>query len=40
MWETLRNKKNIISTIMGDKQLSDEEIIEIMTDKLINEDYG
>jgi SWI/SNF-related matrix-associated actin-dependent regulator 1 of chromatin subfamily A len=40
MWETLRNKKDIISTIMGDKQLSDEEIIEIMTDKLINEDYG
>jgi hypothetical protein len=40
MWETLRNKKDIISTIMGDKKLSDEEIIEIMTDKLINEDYG
>lgn len=40
MWETLRNKKDIISTIMGDTKLSDEEIIEIMTDKLINEDYG
>lgn len=40
MWETLRNKKDIISTIMGDKKLSDEEIIEIITDKLINEDYG
>lgn len=40
MWETLRTKKDIISTIIGDKQLSDEEIIEIMTDKLINENDG
>ncbi len=40
MWETLRTKKDIISTIIGDKQLSDEEIIEIMTDKLINENNG
>jgi SWI/SNF-related matrix-associated actin-dependent regulator 1 of chromatin subfamily A len=40
MWETLRTKKDIISTIIGDKQLSDEEIIEIMTDKLINETDG
>ena len=40
MWETLRTKKDIISTIIGDSQLSDEEIIEIMTDKLINEDNG
>ncbi len=35
MWETLINKKDVIATIMGDKKLSDEEIIEIMTDKLI-----
>jgi len=40
MWETLRTKKDIISTIIGDSQLSDEEIIEIMTDKLIDEDNG
>lgn len=40
MWETLRTKKDIISTIIGDKQLSEEEIIEIMTDKLINENDG
>jgi SWI/SNF-related matrix-associated actin-dependent regulator 1 of chromatin subfamily A len=35
MWETLRNKKEVISTIMGDKKLSDEEITQIMTNKLI-----
>lgn len=40
MWETLRTKKDIISTIIGDKQLSDEEIIEIMTDKLTSENNG
>jgi SWI/SNF-related matrix-associated actin-dependent regulator 1 of chromatin subfamily A len=40
MWETLRTKKNIISTIIGDNQLSEEEIIEIMTNKLIDEDNG
>jgi SWI/SNF-related matrix-associated actin-dependent regulator of chromatin subfamily A-like protein 1 len=34
MWETLRNKKDIISSIIGDKKISDEEIIELMTDKL------
>jgi SWI/SNF-related matrix-associated actin-dependent regulator 1 of chromatin subfamily A len=40
MWEVLRNKKDIISTIIGDKKLTEEEIIEIMTDKLIDENYG
>jgi SWI/SNF-related matrix-associated actin-dependent regulator 1 of chromatin subfamily A len=40
MWETLRTKKDIISTIIGDNQLSEEEIIEIMTNKLIDEDNG
>lgn len=40
MWETLSTKKDIISTIIGDNKLSDEEIIEIMTDKLINENNG
>jgi SWI/SNF-related matrix-associated actin-dependent regulator 1 of chromatin subfamily A len=36
MWETLKNKKDIISTIIGDKKLTDEEIIEIITEELIN----
>jgi hypothetical protein len=33
----LRNKKDIISTIMGDKKLTDEEITVIMTEELMNE---
>jgi SNF2 family DNA or RNA helicase len=40
MWNILNNKKNIISTIIGDKKLSEEELLEIITDKLINENYG
>ena len=40
MWDVLRTKKDIIATIIGDTKLSDEEIIEIMTDKLINEENG
>jgi SNF2 family DNA or RNA helicase len=39
MWDTLRAKQDVISTIMGDKKLSEEEIIEIMTDKMM-EDHG
>lgn len=38
MWEVLRTKKDIISTIIGDSKISDEEIIEIMTEKLINDE--
>jgi SWI/SNF-related matrix-associated actin-dependent regulator 1 of chromatin subfamily A len=37
MWNMLRNKKDIISTIMGDKKLTDEEITVIMTEELMNE---
>lgn len=40
MWDVLRNKKDVISTIIGDKKLTEEEIIEIMTDKLIEEENG
>lgn len=40
MWDVLREKKDIISTIIGDRKLSEEEIIEIMTENLINEDNG
>lgn len=36
MWGMLNNKKDIISTIIGDKKLTDEEIIEIITEELIN----
>ncbi len=37
MWETVRNKKNVIATIMGDNKLTDEEIIAIMTEELMKE---
>jgi SWI/SNF-related matrix-associated actin-dependent regulator 1 of chromatin subfamily A len=37
MWETVRNKKDIIATIMGDNKLSDEEMIALMTEQLMNE---
>ena len=40
MWEVLRTKKDIIATIIGDKKMSEEELLEIMTEKLIDEDYG
>ena len=40
MWSVLRTKKDVISTIIGDKKLTEEEIIEIMTEKLIEEDNG
>lgn len=40
MLDVVRNKKNIISTIIGDKKLTEEEIITIMTDKLIEENNG
>lgn len=40
MWETLKYKTDVISQIMGDKKISDEELIELMTDKLIEKDYG
>ena len=34
MWETLKYKKDIISTIMGEKQLTEEEITELLIEKL------
>ena len=37
MWETLKNKKNVISTIIGDKIVSEEEITEILMNEIINE---
>ena len=37
MWYMLQNKKDVISTIMGDKKLTDEEITVMMTEKLMNE---
>lgn len=36
MWHTLRNKKDIISTIIGDKQ--DDEITDAMIDKLMEDE--
>ena len=40
MWNMVHNKKDIISTIMGDKKMSDEEITTIMVDNLMNELNG
>lgn len=37
MWNMLQNKKDVIATIMGDKQLTEEEITTLMVDKLMNE---
>lgn len=37
MWNMLRNKKDVIATIMGDKKLSDDEITVLMTEELMNE---
>jgi SWI/SNF-related matrix-associated actin-dependent regulator of chromatin subfamily A-like protein 1 len=37
MWETLTSKKDVISTIIGDKKLDENQIIELLTDKLLNE---
>lgn len=34
MWETLKNKKDVILTIMGEKKLTDDEITEILIDNL------
>lgn len=37
MWLMLNNKKDVISTIMGDKRPSDEELTEILINELIEE---
>lgn len=37
MWNMLQNKKDVIATIMGDKQLTEEEITALMVDELMNE---
>lgn len=37
MWEMLKNKKDVISIIMGDKKFSEDEINEIMVNNLMNE---
>ena len=37
MWETVRAKKDVIATIMGDNKLSDEEMITLRTEELMNE---
>lgn len=37
MWEMLKTKKDIISTIIGDKQMTEDEVNIIMTEKLMEE---
>ena len=37
MWNMLRNKKDVIATIMGDKKLTDDEITVLMTEELMSE---
>lgn len=40
MWLMLNNKKDIISTIMGDKKMSEDEINALMVEKLMDEYDG
>jgi SWI/SNF-related matrix-associated actin-dependent regulator 1 of chromatin subfamily A len=37
MWNMLQNKKDVIATIMGDKQLTEEEITIMMMEEIMNE---
>jgi len=37
MWNMLNNKKDVISTIIGDKKMTDEEITVLMTEQLMND---
>ena len=37
MWNMLNYKKDVISTIIGDKKMTDEEITVLMTEELMNE---
>ena len=37
MWNTVRSKKDVISTIMGDQKLSEEELTDIIMENLMNE---
>jgi SWI/SNF-related matrix-associated actin-dependent regulator 1 of chromatin subfamily A len=37
MWNMLNNKKDVISTIIGDKKMTDEEITVAMTEQLMND---
>jgi hypothetical protein len=34
MWEMLNNKKDVISTIMGDKTLSEDEITTLLVEQI------
>jgi SWI/SNF-related matrix-associated actin-dependent regulator 1 of chromatin subfamily A len=34
MWDMLKNKKDVINTILGEKQLTEEEITELLIEKL------
>ncbi len=36
MWEMLRNKKDVISTIMGEKTMSEDEITALLAEQLID----
>jgi len=38
MWDMLKSKKDVISTIIGDNKLTEDEITAMMVDKLINEE--
>jgi len=35
MWDMLNNKKDVISTIMGDKKLTEDEITNILLEQFI-----
>jgi hypothetical protein len=37
MWEILNTKKEIISAIIGDKKMTEEEINILMTEQIMND---
>jgi hypothetical protein len=36
MWEMLKNKKDVISTIMGEKVMTEDEITELLIEQLLD----
>jgi SWI/SNF-related matrix-associated actin-dependent regulator 1 of chromatin subfamily A len=38
MWRTLKYKKDVIDTIMGDKDFDEEKIIDMMVEEMLNEE--
>ena len=37
MWRTLKQKQNVIDTIMGEKEIDEEAVMEIMFEEILND---